>query len=456
MMKSLVVLGAGESGIGAAILGKQQGYRVLVSDSGKISSETKDIFRREDIAFEDLGHTDEVMKGDLVVKSPGIPDNVKVVIDLLARGIEVISEVEFAFRFIKGKKVIAITGTNGKTTTTLLTYHLLKTAGYKVALGGNVGVSIAKLAAQGIYDYYVVEVSSFQLDGIVSFRPDIAVLLNITPDHLDRYAYDFNKYVQSKFRITENLTKDECFIYCADSEPITSELARRKVQSSLFAISAARNSGASAYLEDDHLIFNYEFKNKGHQKRIPLAEISLIGKHNMINAMASVLCALNLDVSLEKVLRGLKSFKNIAHRLELVAEIDGVRYINDSKATNVDAVLYALDGVRAPIIWIAGGIDKGNDYTTIMHLVKEKVAHLICIGVDNEVLKKSFGNMVPTSEASSMEEALKLARKFAQEEGAVLLSPACSSFDRFKNYEDRGDRFKRIVKEFKGDKSVKS
>ncbi len=449
MSKKLIILGAGESGIGAAILGKQKQYDVLVSDFGKISGEVKDLFRKEGIAFEDKGHTEAVLDADLVVKSPGIPDNAPVVIQLLTKGVEVISEIEFGFRFIKNKKVIAITGTNGKTTTTLLTHHLLKTAGYKVALGGNVGVSLAKLVAQDIYDYYVVEVSSFQLDGIVSFKPDIAVLLNITPDHLDRYENDFQEYVNAKFRIVENLTKEECLIYCSESEPITNELAKRTIEASLFAITAARNERGAAYLDKDHIIFDYKFKGHSKSGKIPLADISLIGKHNILNTMASVLCALQVDVPVEKVLRGLKNFKNAPHRLELVAEIEGVRYINDSKATNVDAVYYALEGIAGPIIWIAGGTDKGNDYSMIRSLVSDKVVHIMAIGKENSPLQEAFGSEVPVEEVGSMDQAIERAEAISQPGFTVLLSPACASFDRFKNYEDRGDQFVRTILELK-------
>jgi len=453
--KKLIILGAGESGIGAALLGKQKHYDVFVSDFGEISEETRNLFRREGIPFEEKGHSSQVLDAKLVVKSPGIPDNAKIVLDLLSRGAEVISEIEFAFRFLKDEKVIAITGTNGKTTTTMLTHHLLKTAGYKVALGGNVGVSLAKLVAQGIYDYYVVEVSSFQLDGIVRFKPNIAVLLNITPDHLDRYENDFAKYVQSKFRITENLSKEECFIYCEDSEPITEELAHRKMEAALFAISASKNEKAAARLENGHLIFNYTFKEANHHQEIPLTDIALIGKHNMINTMAAVLSALQVNVPIEKILRGLKTFQNAPHRLELVAEIEGARYVNDSKATNIDAVFYALEGIKGPIVWIAGGIDKGNDYSILQDLVKDRVRQIIAIGKDNQKIISAFGDNVKIYEEDSMTRAIRKAKSLVPQGGTVLLSPACSSFDRFRNYQDRGNQFKYAVKELENNKRIK-
>lgn len=445
MTKKLVILGAGESGIGAAILGKQKGYAVFVSDFGMISEDTKAFFAEEAISFEEGGHTSAIEEADLVVKSPGIPDQVPVVQRFLEKGTPVISEIEFGYQFLDQEKVIAITGTNGKTTTTLLAYHLLKTAGLKVALGGNIGVSFAKLVAEGGYDYYVVEVSSFQLDGIISFKPDVAVLLNITPDHLDRYDHDFNKYVNSKFRITENLTRNECLIYCSDCEPVNEELAKRKVEACLFAVSASNQEKTAAYIDREHLIFDLNFAKSGEFHAIPQAEIALIGRHNMINTMAAVLSGLHFDVTIDKILRALKTFKNAPHRLEVVREVNGVIYINDSKATNVDAVAYALDGIVQPIIWIAGGTDKGNDYGPIVPMASKKVKKLICIGVDNAPLIKAFEGVLETEEASSMEEALAFASKSASKGDVVLLSPACSSFDRFKNYEHRGDYFKEVV-----------
>lgn len=447
MKNRIVILGGGESGIGAAVLANQKGYDVFVSDAGGIASSRQSVLKRAKIDFEELGHTEQkIFNATLVVKSPGIPDRAPLIQQLVDKGIPVISEVEFAYRHIDQAKVVAITGTNGKTTTALLTYHLLKTAGYKVALGGNVGTSLAGLVAEGGYEYYVVEISSFQLDGIVDFRPDIAVLLNITPDHLDRYDYNFDNYVKSKFRIIENLTQEEAFIYCADSDPVTEEVGRSKVDATMFAISAASNSKLSAYLEEDHLIFNFEFKNKDEKHRIPLAEISLIGKHNMVNSMAAVLSALCFEVPISQVLKGLKTFKNAPHRLEFVSEIEGVAFINDSKATNVDSVYYALEGVKKNIIWIAGGIDKGNEYDQIKALVHDKVKALVCMGTDNDRLLSYFtgkvDQIVTTDSASG---AVEQAFDLAKPGDVVLLSPACASFDLFTNYEDRGDQFKGAV-----------
>jgi len=447
MNERIVILGGGESGVGAAVLARQKGYEVFLSDGGSIAPDRRRTLKSQQIDFEEGGHSEElILNAKLVVKSPGIPDAVPLVQKILGNQIPVISEIEFAYRFIEKAKVIAITGTNGKTTTSMLTYHLLKTAGYKVALGGNIGKSLARLVAEGGYHYYVVEVSSFQLDNIQNFRPDVAVLLNITPDHLDRYENNFDKYVNSKFRIVENLTNEHAFIYCADSEPVSEEVSRSKIEACMFAMSASNNNQLSAYLKDEHLIFNFQYKADAAKYQIPVSEISLIGKHNMVNSMAAVLSALCMEVPIEKILKGLKNFKNAPHRLEFVKEIDGTAYINDSKATNVDSVYYALDGLKGDIIWIAGGIDKGNDYEQIEELVDEKVKGLVCLGKDNSRLTSFFGAKVDRlEEADSMKKAIKQAYKWAEPGDVVLLSPACASFDLFSNYEDRGDRFKRAV-----------
>ncbi len=448
MSKNITILGAGESGIGAAILGQKHGYSVFLSDAGSISDSRKAVLEKYGVEYEQGGHSiNRILQSDEIIKSPGIPDKVSLIQEAVAKGIAVISEIEFAYRYIpSSSKVVAITGTNGKTTTTLLVHHLFQTAGLKVALGGNVGVSLAKLVAEGNYDYYVVEVSSFQLDGIVKFKPDVAVLLNITPDHLDRYDYDFQKYVASKFRITENLSHEEALVYCTDSQPVTEEVTKRTIDASLFAVSSTKDPRWEAHMDEEHLIFNYNYKEKSKRYKVPVAEVSLIGKHNMVNSMCAVLAALNLDVSIKDVMAGLKSFVNAPHRLEPCGELAGVKYINDSKATNVDAVYYALDGVKANIVWIAGGVDKGNEYKQVEILVKNKVKALVCLGADNEKLKHCFSGSLPEiKETRSMVEAVEIATAMANEGDVVLLSPACASFDLFKNYEDRGDQFRHAV-----------
>jgi UDP-N-acetylmuramoylalanine--D-glutamate ligase len=449
MVRKVAILGAGESGIGAAILGKKLGLEVFLSDNGVISDANKSILDSHDVAFEEGGHTHAIiLVADLVVKSPGIPDKVAIVKALVEAGIPVVSEIEFAFRYMeKDAKVIAITGTNGKTTTTLLTYHLLKSAGLNVALGGNVGISLAGLVAEGGYDYYVVEVSSFQLDGIVDFKPNVAVLLNITPDHLDRYNYNFSEYAASKFKVVQNMDAQDCFIYCADNEGILENLSKNKIESQQMTISTNDGNSWHAHLDGDNLIFNYKYRGQTRIHKIPTSHVPLIGKHNMINSMSAMLTAFWLGVDINSVLNGLSTFVNASHRLEFSGEVDGVRFINDSKATNVDSVYYALEGIESNIIWIAGGIDKGNDYSAIMPFVKQKVKALVCLGVKNEPLLQAFGNEIEKIiEVQSADEAVKCAYSLASKGDVVLLSPACASFDLFKNYEDRGDQFKAAVK----------
>ncbi|MEQ8712170.1 MAG: UDP-N-acetylmuramoyl-L-alanine--D-glutamate ligase [Cyclobacteriaceae bacterium] len=443
MNQKVVILGAGESGVGAALLAKARGYDYLLSDAGKIALRFQKEIRENQLNHEQEGHSeDEVLSADLIVKSPGIPDKAPLIRKAVEKGIPVISEIEFAYRHIdKSKRIIAITGTNGKTTTTLLTHHLCKACGYNAALGGNIGHSFARLAVDDNHDYYVLEVSSFQLDGIDSFKPDIAILLNITPDHLDRYDYQFEKYVSSKFRIIRNMGKEEVFIYFSDNQPVVQELNRRNVEASLFAISLLNPIQKGGYLEQDHLVFKFEQDTK----KIPTSEVTLIGKHNMINTIASVLSLMQIGAPLQRIVKGLKSFVNAPHRLEEVAEISGVRYVNDSKATNTDAVFYALDGIEQPIIWIAGGVDKGNDYSSLDKLVKRKVKALVCMGKDNSKLMDHYGERVPAVSTASLKKAIKEATALAEKGDLVLLSPACASFDLFKNYEDRGDQFREEV-----------
>lgn len=447
-IKNIVILGAGESGVGAALLAQHKGFDVFVSDQGVLKERYRKDLNAAGIEFEEGRHTkSRILDADLIIKSPGIAEKTEMVQTAVAKGIGIIDELEFASRFTKARK-IAITGTNGKTTTTLLTYHLLKEAGFNVGLAGNVGHSFARQVIKDTFDYYVLEVSSFQIDGMQTFKPDVAILLNITPDHLDRYEYSFKKYVNSKFRIIEKMTHEECFIYFADNGPIEQELARRNVEASLFAISLVESVKNGGYLDEDHLVFNIEEKKKSH--RIPVNQVSLIGKHNMVNSMAAVLTTLNLDAPMDKVVRALKTFKNAPHRLEKVETINGVLFINDSKATNVDSVYYALEGIQEPIVWIAGGLDKGNDYDRIAPLVQEKVKALICLGKDNTKLTSYFGGKVEViRQTVSVGDAVRWGAELSSEGDVVLLSPACASFDLFRNYEDRGEQFKDAVHRLK-------
>lgn len=450
MGKNLTILGAGESGIGAARLGAKEGYTVFVSDLGAIAPERKLLLDEYGVEYEEGGHdVARIRKSDLAIKSPGIPDKAPLVKSLVDKNIPVISEIEFAYRFITREdvKIIAVTGTNGKTTTTLLVHHLLQKAGFNAALCGNIGVSMAKTVSEGRYDYYVVEVSSFQLDGIVRFKPDVAMLLNISPDHLDRYEYDCSRYVASKFRIVENMGREGAFIYCADSELVNGEMAKRKIGASPFTISATKDARHSAYVDKDRMIFGYRWGGKKQLYTVPVSELPLIGKHNMLNSMSAIMGTLTLGVPVETVIKALGSFVNAPHRMEFVGSIGGVKFINDSKATNVDAAYSALEGVKGNIIWIAGGVDKGNKYGKIKELVQKKVKKLICLGIDNEKFGDFFGGIVPVEETQHIGRALKIALDSAEAGDVVLLSPACSSFDLFRNYEDRGDRFRAGVKE---------
>ena len=442
----VVILGAGESGCGAALLAKAKGFKVFVSDNGTI----QDRYRRQliegQIPFEENKHSEEkILSASEVIKSPGIPEPVDIVQKCRNKGISVISELEFAARYTKAK-LIAITGTNGKTTTTLLTHHILKHCGIKAGLAGNIGHSLAKQVIDDPYDYYVVEVSSFQLDTMFQFRANIAVILNITKDHLNRYENDFEQYVKSKFRITQNMTDEDCLIYFADDEVITSEMKRHQLEAARFAVSMARHNNPGAFLDDDKIHFNIKSPGEDASIEISVDDIALQGPHNMINAMAASLAALLCDVSLSDLVEALGSFKNAAHRLEYLGTIDGVEFVNDSKATNVDAVFYALESYEQPIVWIAGGVDKGNNYQSIMQVVSGKVKALICLGLDNSPLLNAFQEVVPECrEADNMQYAIEQAIEAASPGDVVLLSPACASFDLFKNYQERGNQFRQVV-----------
>lgn len=444
MRERLVILGAGESGTGAALLGLQKGYEVFVSDVSSIKEVYKTELDAAGIPWEEGHHTEDlILNAKLIIKSPGIPDKAPVVKSARALNIPVIDELEFACKFGSGR-IIAITGTNGKTTTTLLTFHLLKSAGLDVAFGGNVGQSLARQLVKRDYDWYVLEVSSFQLDGTVNFHPHIAMILNITPDHLDRYEYKLENYINSKFRITTNLDANDHFIYYADDAILNPEIAKRNIPAVNWGISLGSNSSqVYAYGTTMHIEMDEEFV-------LPQEETSLRGPHNLINTMASVTAALLAGVSHSEIRKGVRSFVNAPHRLEEVGTIQGIRFINDSKATNVDSVVYALGSFDEPLIWIAGGVDKGNDYSIIQAAVKQKVKTLICLGKDNSKLTGYFTGLVPSIyETQSVAEVIDLALKVGKEGDVVLLSPACASFDLFKNYEDRGKQFREAVLNYK-------
>ncbi len=445
MIERVVILGSGESGTGAAILAKVKGYDVFVSDKGQIKDKYKEELVNHQIEFEQGIHTEEkILNAQLVIKSPGIADKVELIKKLKAKGVEIIDELEFAFRYIKGR-VIAITGTNGKTTTTLLTYHLMKYAGLSVALAGNVGESLARKVALENHDWYVVEISSFQLDGTKAFRPHIGILLNITPDHLDRYEYQMQNYINSKFRLVQSMQESDYFIYFSDDDVIKKHLSTNKIRPESLTVSLT-NASATAHFDGRVMVFDL-----GHRLfSISQEETTLKGPHNLINTMSAVSAVYTAGVSMESIKDGLKTFKNAPHRLESVATINGVEFVNDSKATNVDSVVYGLGSYHGPLVWIAGGIDKGNDYKLIEDQVRKKVKVLICLGKDNSKLYDAFEGAVKViCETQSMKEAVSLALKVSRAGDVVLLSPACASFDLFKNYEDRGDQFRAAVLELK-------
>ncbi len=442
-MKRLVVLGGGESGVGTAILGKKEGFEVFVSDKGIIKEEYRKVLEHFEIDWEEQQHSeDKILNADLVMKSPGIPDKVPLVAKLKEVGVPIISEIEFASRYTKAT-IIGITGSNGKTTTTMLTNHILKEGGLNVGMAGNIGDSYAKMVAEKDFDYYVLEISSFQLDGIVDFKPHIAILTNITPDHLDRYEYKFENYIASKFRIAKNQTKEDYLIYDADDEVIVQWLQKNPVQSKLLPFSINKKLDEGAYLENDKIII------KTHNNTIEMSTdaLALEGKHNVKNTMAATTAAKLISIRKETIRRSIENFQGAEHRLEKVLKIHHVQYINDSKATNVNATYYALDSMKTPTVWIVGGVDKGNDYKELMPLVREKVKAIICLGTDNSKIKDAFGNVVDlVVETFAMDEAVKVAYKIAERGDTVLLSPACASFDLFKNYEDRGNQFKEAIK----------
>ena len=442
-MKRIVVLGAGESGAGAAVLARKQGFDVFVSDMGEIKPEYKQMLNDHGIGWEEKKHTEElILNADEVIKSPGIPDKAPIIQKLKAQHTPVISEIEFAGRYTDAK-MICITGSNGKTTTTMLIYHILKNGGLNVGLAGNVGKSLALQVAEEKHDYYVVELSSFQLDGMTEFKADIAILLNITPDHLDRYNYNFQNYIDSKFRITQNQTAKDAFIFWNDDPVIQEELKKRDIQSTLYPFALQREEKTKAFIENEQLIIN----TLNNVFTMPATELSLKGMHNTYNSMAAGLTASIVNIRKESIRQSLQEFQGVEHRLEYVATVKNVKYINDSKATNVNSCWYALQSMKTPVILILGGTDKGNDYTEIEELVKEKVSGLIFLGVDNSKLHEFFdGKVENIADAHSMEECVNTAYKMAKPGETVLLSPCCASFDLFQNYEDRGKQFKSCVR----------
>ncbi len=442
-MKRLVVLGGGESGVGTAILGQKKGYEVFVSDKGSIQKKYKDVLEHFGIDWEEEKHSeDKILNADVVMKSPGIPDAVPLVVRLVKKGIPVISEIEFAVKYTDAI-IIGITGSNGKTTTTMLTDHLMRKGGLHVGMAGNIGDSFAKMVAENNFDFYVLEISSFQLDGIKDFKPHIAILTNITPDHLDRYDYKFENYVASKFRITKNQTSDDYFIYDADDEVIVNWLKKHPVKSKLLPFSLSEEILEGAYIKNGNIIIKID----NNTIEMTTDTLALEGKHNLKNTMAAATVANLVGIRNETIRQSIESFQGAPHRLEKVLKIHHVQYINDSKATNVNAVFYALDSIKTPIVWVVGGVDKGNDYKELMPLVREKVKAIVCLGLDNSKIKDAFGNVVDLMvETYAMEEAVKVTYKIAERGDTVLLSPACASFDLFESYEDRGNQFKAAIK----------
>jgi UDP-N-acetylmuramoylalanine--D-glutamate ligase len=442
--KKIVVLGAGESGCGAAVLAAQKGYRVLVSDSGQVKKQYKELLALHGIDFEEKAHSSTVFEHtDLVIKSPGIPDESEVVRKFSSMQVPVVSEIEFASWFTDAK-LICVTGSNGKTTTTLLLGYILQQAGLNVSVAGNVGTSFAYQVATQHPEFYVLELSSFQLDGMFRFKADIAIIMNITPDHLDRYGYDFQRYAESKFRITRNMDTSSSLIYCHD-DPTIRELIDRhqpKIRLYPFTLNGIANSDGAG-IENNEIII----QTNNTRIHMTLEELALQGKHNAYNSMAAGVASKLLQIRKETIKQCLSDFQNIPHRLEFVANVHGVTYINDSKATNVNSAWYAIESMERPVVWIAGGVDKGNDYEMLKPLVKKKVKALICLGTDNERLIQAFGDCVQlVVEARSAEEAVYAASNLSTNNDVVLLSPACASFDLFENYEDRGNKFKDAVK----------
>jgi UDP-N-acetylmuramoylalanine--D-glutamate ligase len=442
MKQRLVILGAGESGYGTAVLGLKQGYEVFVSDGGKIKGAYKNLLEERKIKYEEETHTDEkILKADIVMKSPGIPEKSEIVKKIRKAGIKIVSEIEFASWFTNAQ-IVGITGANGKTTTTALTYHLMKDGGLNVGLGGNIGKSFAYQVATENFDYYVLEISSFQLDDIEKFRPNVSVLTNITPDHLDRYNYELQNYVSSKFSITRNQRENDFFIYSADDEITMANMERYPTQAQKIPFSYDKEFAEGGFVKDDQIIINH----KQNQFTMSIQELGLSGRHNVYNSLAAGIVANVYGLRKEQIRESLADFKSLEHRMESVAKVRNIEFINDSKATNVNSTWYALESMSKPIIWIAGGIDKGNDYSVLEPLVKKKVKGMICLGSDNGKLHSAFGKMVDILvNVTNMKDAVRMAYQLGNPGDCVLLSPACASFDLFENYEDRGRKFKDAV-----------
>ena len=445
MKKRFVILGAGESGVGAALLAKQKGYDVFVSDGGSIKENYKLELQLNKIEFEEGQHTTEkILNADEVMKSPGIPEKNELVKQIRAKGIEVISEIEFAYRYKGNSKIIAITGSNGKTTTTALTYHICKTAGVDCAMVGNVGFSFAKQVAVQPKKLYVAEISSFQLDDIKTFRPDVAVLTNITEDHLDRYEYKFENYINSKYRVTMNQQPQDVFIYNLDDAVTVKTIKNYPIKSKLAPITMSKELPQGAYL----LNAKMHLKWKSEEMQMSIEDFAIKGKHNQYNSMAASLAATAVDIRKEKIREALQTFESLEHRMETVATIKNVEFINDSKATNINSTWFALESMEKPVILILGGVDKGNDYSLLTEMVKEKVKAIVCMGLEHRKIHEAFGDIVPLMvNTENAKDAVQAAFHFASKGDVVLLSPACASFDLFKNYEDRGNQFKQAVKE---------
>ena len=443
-MQRVVVLGGGESGAGSAVLAKVKGFDVFLSDNGPIKEEFKALLNKWEIEWEECGHTAEkILNANEIIKSPGIPDNVPLLVSAREKGISIISEIEFAGRYDSAKK-ICITGSNGKTTTTSLIYFMLKNAGLNVGLAGNIGQSYAYQVATCNYDYYVLELSSFQLDGMYDFKADIAIIMNITPDHLDRYDFKMQNYVNSKFRITRNMNDEDCFIFCQDDPVTIGELEKIVTRAKMLPFSQKQSVEQGAYVDGDRMCVNIN----GDVDYMYLKELALQGKHNVYNSMAAAIAAKAIKIDKKVIRESLMTFTGVEHRMEKVLKIKNVMYINDSKATNVDSAWYALDSMTTPVVWIAGGKDKGNDYSPLYDLVKDKVRVLICMGLHNEKLHDNFADKVDIIvDVQSAKDAVAKAYEFAQPGETVLLSPCCASFDLFKSYEDRGRQFKAAVRE---------